>query len=194
MNTLTADTGAQVAITRRITSVMLKSHGGVDVKFEKTITIPDEREDIDEDEREDILIHSDDKSDVKSLPHPDLLQAIELLRAHYAILANQLDGRSDDLASLDDDPDFLMNFKVEGFKINYDPSGSTCSMKGTSATQYGSLKIETASISFDGSYKWREEYSHVIEHACDEALRYLDGKIAPSSQLDLFDEEGNEID
>ncbi|MCX3264789.1 hypothetical protein [Pedobacter agri] len=194
MNTLTVETGAQVAITRRITSVMLKSHGGVDVKFEKTITIPDEREDIDEDEREDIHIHSDDKSDVKSFPHPDLLHAIELLRAHYAILANQLGTKTDDLSTLDDDPDFLMLFKVEGVKINYDPSGSTASMKGTSATQYGTLKIETAPVSFEGSYKWREEFSHVVEHVCDEALRYLDGKIAPSAQLDLFDEDGNEID
>ncbi|GGG97608.1 hypothetical protein [Pedobacter zeae] len=195
MNTLTVDTGVQVAITRRITSVMLKSHGGVDVRFEKTISIPDEREDITEDEREDIEIHSDDKSDVKSLPHPDLLHAMEILRAHYAILANQLGGREADLPALDDDVDFLMLFKLEGVKINYDSSSATCSMKGTSSTQFGTLKIETAPISFDGNYQWKDEFSHAVMHLCDEALRYLDGKIAPSNQLDMFDQaDANELD
>lgn len=188
MNTLTVETGAQVAITRRITSVMLKSHGGVDVKFEKTITIPDDREDIEEDEREDIEIHSEDKSDVKSLPHPDLLDALEILRAHYAILANQLGAREADLPSLDDDPKFLMLFKIEGIKVNYDTSSATCAMKGTSATEFGTLKIETAPVSFEGNYQWKDEFSHAVQHLCDEALRYLDGKIAPTNQLDMFDQ------
>ncbi len=123
-----------------------------------------------------------------NLPHPDLLHAFDLLRAHLAILCSQLDGRDAELSDLEDEEKFISLFKVSGFSIGGSGETEGVTLIGSKKIKRGVLNLVTPFTKFmdeNAPYEYGDELNHLVYHAIEEANLYLDDKIAPDAQTKI---------
>ena len=168
----------QVQVSRHITKVKLAKNGGVEVEFEQTTVLPVDGGNV-------IEYYADVPYKGRSLPHPDLLHAFELLRGHLAIICSQLDGKKPDLHKIESDELFLALFKVTGVSIGGTGDSEGVTLVGNKKIKRGQLNLVSSFTKYmdeNDPYEYADELMHLVTHVVDEANQYVDGKIAPDAQ------------
>jgi hypothetical protein len=189
MNTMT-ETATQ--ISRKITKVKINKDGGVGVGYTLSIPILDDKE------NEITLGREIPIENGLYLPHKDLTDALDLLRAHLAIICDLKEAKGMDLGELDDDKEALAKLKISGFSIggNDEHEGVTLIGQKTlpSKLVLNIIAPFTKYQDENNGYEYGVELQATISHCCNEAEMYLDGKIAPSAQQSLeFPKQGDDV-
>jgi hypothetical protein len=178
----------QAAVNRQISKVKLAKNGGVEVEFEQTTTIMVDGKPLE--------FYADVPYKGRSLPHPDLLHAFELLRGHLAIICSQLDGKKPDLQKIEHDELFMALFKVTGVSIGGSGESEGVTLVGNKKIKRGQLNLVSSFTKYydeNDLYEYADELMHLVNHVVDEANLYVDGKIAPDAQGKLeFDSSKND--
>ena len=183
---------AATNISRRIIKAKLAKHGGLDVEFEQTIKFLNDKE-------EEIELTSDASLSCKNFPHPDLVNAFNMMRAHLAIITDMPEAIGLSLHDLDDKEDLIEKFKVSSFSIGGSGESEGVTLSGGKKLNGGKiLNLSTPFTKFDDEndpYEYHYELKSLIDHACDEVNEYLDGKIAPNAQQEIpFGESDDDHD
>lgn len=186
---ITAKTAQYVEVKRKITKAKLAKNGGLEVNFEETVTFTDG-------EGKPIELNRDPSIICKNFPHDDLINAFALLRPHLAIITDSIEAHNKTLYELDDEPESLEKFKVNSFSIGGSGEHEGVTLSGIRKLGGGRiLNLNTPFTKYwdeHDPYSYADELKGLIDHICQEVELYLDGKIAPDAQLDLF--EDNEAD
>ena len=181
----------ETTVSRKISKVKLHKGGGLEVEYEQTITIPQE-------EGEPLELNGEVPYKGRNLPHPDMMDALKMLRSHLALICDLPEAKNLDFHELEDLPENLEKLHVTGFSI-----GGNGDHEGVTLIGYkilGSGKVLNLVAPFtkyqdeNGGYNYAIELQGTIDHAASEALEYLDGKIAPSAQGEFEFPEGNDDD
>lgn len=190
---VTVKTAKSVDIRRKITKAKLAKNGGLEVSFEETIIFTDG-------EGSPVELNRDPTVPCKNIPHEDLLNAFAMLRPHLAIVTDCLEAHKKTLYDLDDDPEVLELFKVNSFSIGGNGEHEGVTISGSKKLSGGRLlNLNTPFTKYydeNDRYPYADELSGLIAHICEEVELYLDGKIAPDAQLDMFEanDEGDDFE
>lgn len=184
---ITVKTAQHVEVSRKITKAKLAKNGGLEVSFEETLTFKDENDKT-------VELNRDHPNVIgKNIPHDDLINGFALLRPHLAIITDCLEAHKKTLYDLDDDPETLEKFKVNSISIGGSGEHEGVTISGSKKLSGGRLlNLNTPFTKYydeNDPYTYADELSSLISHICEEVELYLDGKIAPDAQLDLFEEE-----
>lgn len=187
---ITVKTAQKVEVSRKITKAKLAKNGGLEVSFAETITFLNE-------DGKTVELNRDNPGVIgKNIPHDDLLNGFSLLRPHLAIITDCLEAHKKTLYDLDDDPETLEKFKVNSISIGGSGEHEGVTISGSKKLSGGRLlNLNTPFTKYwdeNERYEYADELNSLIEHICTEVELYLDGKIAPDAQLDLFEEKENE--
>lgn len=187
----TLKTDAKVSLTRKVKKLKLTKSDTLDVTFEEYITIY-EMVDGKETTKE---ISSEISRTGKNIVHDDMKNALSFLRAHLSILCDQVEAQGRTFYELDEMEDLLDKYKVNSFSIGGSDIHEGVTLTGVRYGKGGSpLNLNSAFTKFEGTdnedtYEYSYELRGTINHCNEEALQYIDGKMAPNAQLDLFDQE-----
>lgn len=119
-------------------------------------------------------------------PHNDLVEAIEAFNPHMVNICEQ--------PSYDEIVDGAFNpYRVTGFKIS--PNGEDLTIIGAKIIKEGGeLTLISPAIKPDRKYVGMDDLSIAIQQAIFEVEEYINGKVAPSKQIELdLDEPKLEI-
>lgn len=181
---ITVKTAQSVDVKRNISKAKLAKNGGLEVTFEETVTFTDENGKTVELNREPSII-------CKNIPHDDLINAFALLRPHLAIITDCVEAHKKTLYDLDDDVESLEKFKVTSFSKGGTGEHEGVTISGSKKLSGGRiLNLNTPFTKYydeNDPYDHADELSSLITHICNEVEAYLDGKIAPDAQLDMFE-------
>lgn len=185
---VTINTAQKVNVSRKITKAKLSKSGGLDVVFDESVLIVDS-------EGETIELTREPSVACRNLVDDDLLHAFDLLRPHLAIICDQVEANGKTLYELDDEPNALDNFKVISFSIGGSGEHEGVTLSGYKRLRGGRvLNLNspfTKYLDENEPYEYAEELNQLINHCSNEVLAYLDGKIKPNAQGELFDENGD---
>lgn len=176
----------QVQTTIKVTKAKLTKAGGLEISFDKTAVFEKEGETTES--------FSEDNSKCNSFPHPDLVQCFDLMKPHLAILCDLREAYKRELMELTDNPELLENIRVTGFSIGGSGEHEGVTLVGQKKLRGG--KILNLICPFtkwqdeNDQYDYSVELEGLIDHTCDEVISYMNGKVAPSAQLEMqFDGE-----
>lgn len=191
----TITTNAQVHTARKITKVKLTKGRTLDVSFEETVTII---EIIDGKETSKTVV-ADCTRVGKNIVHDDMNDALSLLRSHLAILCDQVEAQGKNYYELEEDDERLDRYKVNSYSVGGSDIHEGVTITGLRYGKGGApLNLNSPFTKWEGgdnedTYENSFELHGMITHCNEEALLYIDGKMAPDAQLDLFDQEENEF-
>lgn len=184
-------TNAKVSTTRKIKKAKLTKTDTLDVTFEEYITIIEEKEG-----KEEITELSRNVTvEGKNIVHDDMKNAMRLLSTHLAFLCDQIEAYDKGFYELDDDPDALARYKVTSYTLGGSGDHEGVTLSGSRKGRAGALiNLNSPFTKFVGGehdepYDYAFELSSLIAHCNEEANKYIDGKISPNVQLDIFDQE-----
>ncbi len=187
-------TDAKISTTRKIKKLKLTKSDTLDIIFEEFVTIFEIIDGIETTKE----ISSENTRTGKNIVHDDMKNALMFLRPHLAILCDQVEAQNKDFHELDDDTEALDKYKVNSFSIGGSDIHEGVTLTGVRFGKSGKpLNLNSPFTKFEGSdnednYEYGYELRGVINHCNEEALLYIDGKMAPNAQLDLFDQEEEE--
>ncbi len=129
-------------------------------------------------------------------PHEDMVAVMQRLVPHLMLIAGQVDG-----ASLDETAEMMQasDYTVTGVSWGgQDESRGVVLVGQRKLPGKRVLNLVTPFTKFEPSefeegYEYAGPLFHATEALCDEAEQYLNGKHAPDSQLNLFDEPKKEL-
>lgn len=176
-------------VSRLINKAKLAKNGGIEVEFTITETFY---------ENDEVVLETSGESTYAGhkLAHPDAIHAFDLLRGHLAIICDQREAFEKTLEDLDDDELTIDKFKVTGYSIGGTGDNEGVSLTGNKKIRRGQVLNLTAPFTKfmdeNDPYEYGHELSATILHASEEVIKYLDGKIAPSAQGDLFEQNQDE--
>lgn len=182
---------AQVSVSRRVTKVKLKKDKTVDVTFEETITVI-EMVDGKENAK---TVQADWTRIGKNILHEDFQAALDNLRPHLAILCDQVEAQNKDYYKLDEDFEALDKYRVNSYSVGGSGISEGVTLTGIRYGKWGTaLNLNSPFTKYEAgeneeTYDYSFELRGMINHCNDEALLYVEGKMAPDAQLDLFDQE-----
>ncbi|GAA4338703.1 hypothetical protein GCM10023149_48850 [Mucilaginibacter gynuensis] len=131
-----------------------------------------------------------------NLVHPDFVHGFEMLRGHLAFISESREAVGITLQELDEDEDTIKLFRVHSFKVNGYEEVDGVILQGDKRLQSGDVMDLPCPlvkwVEDVNRYPFADELSALVDHLTTEALSYLDGKIAPSAQLDIFEDEPEE--
>lgn len=186
----TLATNAQVTTVRKIKKVKLTKVKTLEITFEETITIIK-----DEDGKEKPNSMSADCTRIgKNIVHQDMVDALNLLRSHLAILCDQVEAQDKNYYQLEEDDEALNKYRVNSYSIGGSDVHEGVTLSGIRYSKSGSpLNLNSPFTKWEGgdnedTYENSFELRGMINHCNDEALLYIEGKMAPDAQLDLFDQ------
>lgn len=129
--------------------------------------------------------------------HDDLRAAFAALIPHFAFICEEI--KEDDCKKRLHKPDEeleeehpLQKFKVQGFTIGGTGDAEGVTISGTKRLESGgTVCFNTPFLKFEDSreYTFMAELREAIDNLKSEVYEYLEGKQAPSKQVDLFPEE-----
>ena len=187
----TISTNSQVTTTRKIKKVKLTKVKTLELTFEETITVIKEEDGV-----EKITSMSADCTRTgKNIVHQDMLDGLDLLRSHLAILCDQVEAQDKNYYQLEEDEEALNKYRVNSYSIGGSDIHEGVTLSGIRYSKSGSpLNLNSPFIKWEGgdnedTYENSFELRGMINHCNEEALLYIDGKIAPDAQLDLFDQQ-----
>lgn len=123
--------------------------------------------------------------------------ALDYLRPHLAILCDQVEAQDKEYYQLDSDVESLDKYKVNSYTIGGSGISEGVTLTGTRYGKYGPQNLNSQFTKYEGGEN-EEAYEHAFElrgminHCNEEALLYVEGKMAPDAQLDLFGQEEQE--
>lgn len=186
----TISTNAQVTTARKIKKVKLTKVKTLELTFEETTTIIK-----DEDGVEKITSMSADYTRIgKNIVHQDMIDALNLLRSHLAILCDQVEAQDKNYYQLEEDEEALNKYRVNSYSIGGSDIHEGVTLSGIRYSRSGApLNLNSPFTKWEGgdnedTYENSFELRGMINHCNEEALLYIDGKMAPDAQLDLFDQ------
>ncbi|MGV6946977.1 hypothetical protein [Sphingobacterium kyonggiense] len=189
-------TDAKVSVTRKVKKVKLTKSETLDITFEEFVNI---YETIDGDEKVK-SITSENTRIGKNIVHEDMKNALRFLRAHLAILCDQVEAQKTTFHELDDNEEALDRYKVTSYSIGGEDIHEGVTLSG-SRRGFGGMPLNLNSpfTKFEGTdnedtYEYSFELRGIINHCNEEALSYIEGKMAPDAQLNIFDQEPEEED
>lgn len=183
----------------RITKISIKN-GVADIGFDLAFIVPGHDGLDGSDPQEPIEVKHGLTLKGTNIIHPDFADAIAMLKSHYAILADFPESRQGGLIlspqEIEDNPELLEKIFVTGLTIGGDGDSEGAVMVGNRINYRGRThnfvtpfeKYEDA----NDQYQFAIEWAHVIGHCQDEALLYIKGKVAPSAQKDLFEQDDDD--
>jgi hypothetical protein len=128
--------------------------------------------------------------------HDDLKKAFSALIPHFAFICEEI--KEEDCKKrlhkpdeeLDEDHP-LQKFKVQGFAIGGTGDAEGVTISGTKRLESGdTVCFNTPFVKLeDSNYPFMAELRESIDNLKSEVYEYLEGKQAPSKQVDLFPEE-----
>ncbi|MXV16860.1 hypothetical protein [Hufsiella ginkgonis] len=128
----------------------------------------------------------------KNIAHPALFAAVALLRPHLAILSELPEAVGLSPEELLDSETALEKIFVTGFTIGGEGEAEGVTLTGYKINKRGKTQnLVTPFEKYEDStnqYEYSVELAHIIGHCQDEAAAYFRGKIAPSAQLDIYDQ------
>lgn len=191
----------EVDMTRKITRAKLTKTTCVEADFEQTITYNKDMDD-------EYQTSGECPYKGRDFAHQDLVDGFKLFNPHFAILCDvpeimtiRIEEGEPILArltleELENDLDKISNIHVRSFSIGGFGDSEGITLSGYKTLPSGKvLNFNSPFIKFEDEtdgYKYSIELQHVKDIVSDEVILYLDGKIAPNAQLDLFDEGENE--
>ncbi len=188
---ITVQTAKEVSISRKISKAKINKGGGVDVTFFETIIFKDE-------DGNDVELSREPTVPCRNLIHDDLQAAFDMLRTHLAIICDQPEAKDKTFYELDEDYENLNHFEVKSYSIGGSGDHEGVSISGNRLLKRGRVLNLNAPFTkyFDENdpYENATELQSLINHCNDEVLAYLDGKIKPNAQGDLFEQQGNEAE
>jgi hypothetical protein len=179
----------QRMISRMISKAKLSKNGGIEVEF----TLIEKYY-----ENGEVILETSGESSYAGhkLAHPDAIHAFELMRAHLAIICDQREAFEKSLQELDDDLITIDKFKVTGYSIGGNGESEGVTLSGHKKLSRGRvLNLNAPFTKYtdeNDPYEYGDELSGTIAHASDEVNKYLDGKVAPSAQLEIFEKDQDE--
>lgn len=185
---------AKVSVSRRVTKVKLKKDKTLDVTFEETVTIiemVDGKEEVK-------TVQADCTRIGKNIVHEDMESALDNLRAHLAILCDQVEAQDIGYYDLDSDAEALDKYRVNSYSIGGSGIHEGVTLTGIRYGKGGSpLNLNSQFTKYEGgdnedTYENSFELRGMINHCNEEALLYVEGKMAPTAQLDMFEQEEKE--
>lgn len=187
----TITNNANVSTTRIVKKVKLTKTQMLDVTFEETTTVI---EIVDGEEQ--AKSFSGDYTRVgKNIVHDDMKNALLLLRTHLAFLCDQVEAQEKTYYDLDDDHESLDKYKVNSYSIGGSDVHEGVTLSGVRIGKGGApLNLNSPFTKFEGgehedTYDYSFELRGLINHCNEEALLYVNGKMAPNAQGDLFEQE-----
>lgn len=178
------------AVSRKINKVKLGKNGGLEITFELTEIIQLNGKDFSRVSEHPGVIF-------REIPHPDLIHAFNLMRAHYVIIAGQLDGKNAELDKVENNEDFIALFKITGFSIGGNGESEGVTLIGNKKIKRGIINIPAPFTKFfdeQDPYEYADELQHLVMHATDEVNKYIDGKIAPDAQGKIDFDENSDLE
>lgn len=131
--------------------------------------------------------------------HNDLKEAFQNLIPHLALICEELPESKvksiikNGFQDMDEENDIRIKFHVQSFKIKGKDDSESIIISGTKLLKIGkSVKLISPSIRWDEDYKYIDELSEAIEQCKIEVNEYLNGKIAPENQIDMFEGFGED--
>ena len=171
---------AEPEVTRKVSKVKIIKNGFAEIEYEETKIILVEGKPVEK--------VSKYKFEGQNLPHPDLMEALNHLRGHLALLCSQLDGKKPELNKLEDDEAFINLFKVTGLSLGGTGDSEGVTIIGTKKIKRGVLNLVTPFTRFmdeNDPYEYESELNALSIHVFDEANYHLDDKIHPDVQLKI---------
>lgn len=134
--------------------------------------------------------------------HDDLRDAFHSLTPHFALICEEIDEKTAQEAIENPDEVLeeenpLLKYKVSGFSIGGYADNEGATISGSKRLENGRVvNFNTPFLKFEDSheYQFMEELVSAINHLKSEVYEYLEGKQAPSKQLEIFvsiDEESS---
>lgn len=184
---------ATVSVARKVTKVKLKKDKTLDVSFEETVTIVE----MVDGKEVSKAVQSENTRIGKNIVHEDMESALEYLRPHLAILCDQVEAQDREYYELDSDLESLDKYKVNAYAIGGSGISEGVTLTGTRYGKYGAQNLNSQFIKYEGgenedTYDHAFELRGMINHCNEEALLYVEGKMAPNAQLDMFEQEEKE--
>lgn len=191
----TITTNANISVSKKITKAKITKHDMLDLSFEEVVTIT---EIVDGVEKVKTLTGNYTREG-KNIVHDDVKKAFNFLRSHLAILCDQVEAQNKTFYELDDNEDSLERYKVNSYSIGGSGEHEGVTLSGSRTGKTGILNLNTQFTKYEGGDN-EETYDHSIElrgiinHCNEEALLYIDGKIAPDAQMSLdFEAADNDL-
>lgn len=135
------------------------------------------------------------EKDPEQPAHEDLINAMDKLKPHFALLCEQLETPSNinDFTSED-----LENFKVRGFHHSSNEEIPGVTIVGHKVLKSGKILGLNAPFTrfyedagTENAYPFQEHLETILGEIEVEAEEYMKGKYAPDPQLDLFKNNGD---
>ncbi|TDQ79538.1 hypothetical protein [Sphingobacterium yanglingense] len=193
----TITTNATVNTARKVTKVKLTKGKTLDVTFEEIVTIIE----IVEGEEVSKTISGDYTRIGKNIVHEDMENALLLLRSHLSILCDQAEAQGKGYYDLEEDEEALSKYKVSSYSIGGHDIHEGVTLRGVRFGKSGApLNLNSPFTKWEGGdneevYENSFELRGLINHCSEEALLYVEGKMAPTAQLDMFEQaESDEHD
>ncbi|PPK99030.1 hypothetical protein [Parapedobacter indicus] len=187
----TVKTAKEVSISRNISKAKINKGGGLDVTYYETIIFTDG-------DGQEVELSRQQTSEGRNLIHDDMQAAFDMLRTHLAIICDQPEAKDKTFYELDEDVERLNNFKVSSYSIGGSGNHEGVSISGNRRLRGGRVLNLNAPFTkyFDENdpYESATELQSLINHCNEEVLEYLDGKIKPNAQGDLFDQAESEAE
>lgn len=144
----------------------------------------------DEEGEEDLKVTITEKSN--QAPHRDLIGQFNALVPHLVLITESVDG-SVTLEKVKED-ELLDDYEVRGFTRSGSDENEGIMLIGIKHLRSGKvLNLHTPFMKFTDDYLYMSSLEDAIDNCCSEVVEYINGKKAPSNQLELaFDEEDNE--
>lgn len=184
---------ATVNVSRKVTKAKLKKDKTLDVSFEETVTI------IEMVDGEEVAktVQAEYTRTGKNIVHEDMESALEYLRPHLAILCDQAEAQEKEYYELDGDVESLDKYKVNAYAIGGSGISEGVTLTGVRYGKNGALNLNSQFTKYEGgenedTYEHAFELRGMINHCNEEALLYVEGKMAPTAQLDMFEQEEKE--
>jgi len=132
--------------------------------------------------------------DGASIVHEDLKDQFKRLNVHIAYLDDSFTLSGKDINDIDQchDDDIATKYDTIGFKLDGTGENESIVLTGNKSVWFGTIKIKTPKITFDGSYRFINELRLAVDECIIEVEAYMNGKTAPKliqSEMDFEHEE-----
>lgn len=134
--------------------------------------------------------------DGASIVHDDLKEKFKRLNVHIAYLDDSYTLANHEIADIDQyhEDDIATKYETIGFKLDGTGENESIVLSGNKSVWFGSIKIKTPKITFDGSYRFINELRLAVDECIIEVEAYMNGKTAPKliqTEMDFQHEEDN---
>ena len=134
--------------------------------------------------------------DGASIVHDDLKEKFKRLNVHIAYLDDSYTLANHEIADIDQyhEDDIATKYETIGFKLDGTGENESIVLSGNKSVWFGSIKIKTPKITFDGSYRFINELRLAVDECIIEVEAYMNGKTAQKliqTEMDFQHEEDN---